>query len=233
MSAGAFGKHRKTKSRFARRNTVDLEETTDIVALAAKAETEVKQYRLTVVNAGISEPSSTRRLANEVAKKAEAYLEAQGKQVVVEMISLRDLAGEIAKASVTAESGNRLSSAISAVRAADGLIAATPIYKASYSGLFKEFWDLVPRDAITNMPMILAATGGSNRHALVPDVVMRGLFAFFRAVPTATSLMATKEDFDTPELENRERRAASELGALMLSGVRHQPVDEEIDHVNW
>ncbi|WEV42435.1 NAD(P)H-dependent oxidoreductase [Bifidobacterium sp. ESL0682] len=149
------------------------------------------------------------------------------------MITLRDLATDIAEASVTFESSNRLTAAISSVAGADGLIVASPIYKASYSGLFKEFWDLVPRDAITNMPMILAATGGSNRHALVPDVVMRGLFAFFRAVPTATSLMATKEDFDTPELENRERRAASELGALILSGVRHQPVDEQIDHVNW
>ncbi|WEV59550.1 NAD(P)H-dependent oxidoreductase [Bifidobacterium sp. ESL0728] len=212
---------------------MSLEETTDIVALAAKAEEDVKQYRLTVVNAGISEPSSTRRLAKEITKKTEAYLEATGKDVVVEMINLKEMAAEIAKASVTFESSNRLTAAITAVTAADGLIAASPIYKASYSGLFKEFWDLVPRDAITNMPMVLAATGGSNRHALVPDVVMRGLFAFFRAVPTATSLMATKEDFDTPELENREKRAASELGALMLSGVRHEPVDEPSEHLNW
>ncbi|WEV65349.1 CE1759 family FMN reductase [Bifidobacterium sp. ESL0764] len=209
------------------------EETTDIVALAAKAEAGVKQYRLTVVNAGISEPSSTRRLAKEITGKAEAYLEARGKVVAVEMVNLKEISEDIAKASVTFESSNRLKEAIAAVSAADGLIVASPIYKASYSGLFKAFWDLVPRDAITNMPMVLAATGGSNRHALVPDVVMRGLFAFFRAVPTATSLMATKEDFDTPELENRERRAATELGALMLSGVRHEPVDEPSEGLNW
>ncbi|WP_277146440.1 CE1759 family FMN reductase [Bifidobacterium sp. ESL0800] len=209
------------------------EETTDIVTLAAKAEAEVKQYRLTVVNAGISEPSSTRRLAKEITDKAQAYLEARGKVVVVEMVNLKGLAEDIAKASVTFESSNRLEEAKTAVTVADGLIVASPIYKASYSGLFKAFWDLVPRDAITNMPMVLAATGGSNRHALVPDVVMRGLFAFFRAVPTATSLMATKEDFGTPELENRERRAATELGALMLSGVRHEPVDEPSEGLNW
>nr|WP_280925150.1 CE1759 family FMN reductase [Bifidobacterium sp. ESL0784] len=203
------------------------------MALAAKAEADVKQYRLTVVNAGISEPSSTRRLAKEITNKAEAYLHATGKDVVVEMINLKGMAEDIATASVTFELSNHLTEAITAVTAADGLIVASPIYKASYSGLFKAFWDLVPRDAIINMPMVLAATGGSNRHALVPDVVMRGLFAFFRAVPTATSLMATKEDFDTPELENREERAATELGALMLSGVRHEPVDEPNDHVNW
>ncbi|WEV76573.1 NAD(P)H-dependent oxidoreductase [Bifidobacterium sp. ESL0800] len=186
-----------------------------------------------MVNAGISEPSSTRRLAKEITDKAQAYLEARGKVVVVEMVNLKGLAEDIAKASVTFESSNRLEEAKTAVTVADGLIVASPIYKASYSGLFKAFWDLVPRDAITNMPMVLAATGGSNRHALVPDVVMRGLFAFFRAVPTATSLMATKEDFGTPELENRERRAATELGALMLSGVRHEPVDEPSEGLNW
>lgn len=210
-----------------------FEETDDIVALAAKAETEVVQYHLTVVNAGISEPSSTRRLAQEVSEKARAYLEVRGKEVTVEMITLRDLADDIAKGSVGDKYGERLDSAIAAVGAADGLVVASPIYKASYSGLFKAFWDLVPRDAIINMPVVLAATGGSNRHALVPDVVMRGLFAFFRAVPTATSLMATKEDFGTPELEKRERRAAGELGALMLSNVRHQPLNEPVDHVNW
>ncbi|MBB2955064.1 FMN reductase [Bifidobacterium commune] len=210
-----------------------FEETDDIVTLAAKAETEMVQCHLTVVNAGISEPSSTRRLAQEVSEKARAYLEVRGKEVTVEMITLRDLADDIAKGSVGDKYGERLDSAIAAVGAADGLVVASPIYKASYSGLFKAFWDLVPRDAIINMPVVLAATGGSNRHALVPDVVMRGLFAFFRAVPTATSLMATKEDFGTPELEKRERRAAGELGALMLSNVRHQPLNEPVDHVNW
>lgn len=210
-----------------------FEETDDIVTLAAKAETEMVQCHLTVVNAGISEPSSTRRLAQEVSEKAQAYLEVRGKEVTVEMITLRDLADDIAKGSVNDKYDERLDSAIAAVGAADGLVVASPIYKASYSGLFKAFWDLVPRDAIINMPVVLAATGGSNRHALVPDVVMRGLFAFFRAVPTATSLMATKEDFGTPELEKRERRAAGELGALMLSNVRHQPLNEPVDHVNW
>ncbi|WEV52520.1 NAD(P)H-dependent oxidoreductase [Bifidobacterium sp. ESL0798] len=212
---------------------MSLEETTDIVALAAKAENGVKQYRLTVVNAGISEPSSTCRLAKEITDKARTYLEARDKAVVVEMVNLKGIAEDIAKASVTFESSDQLEKAISAVTASDGLVVASPIYKASYSGLFKSFWDLVPRDAITNMPLVLAATGGSNRHALVPDVVMRGLFAFFRAVPTATSLMATKEDFDTPELEKRERRAATELGALMLSGVRHEPVDQPSEGLNW
>jgi FMN reductase len=212
---------------------VGFEETDDIVTLAAKAETEMVQCHLTVVNAGISEPSSTRRLAQEVSEKAQAYLEVRGKEVTVEMITLRDLADDIAKGSVNDKYGERLDSAIASVGAADGLVVASPIYKASYSGLFKAFWDLVPRDAIINMPVVLAATGGSNRHALVPDVVMRGLFAFFRAVPTATSLMATKEDFGTPELEKRERRAAGELGALMLSNVRHQPLNEPVDHVNW
>ncbi|WEV71987.1 CE1759 family FMN reductase [Bifidobacterium sp. ESL0790] len=208
-------------------------EETDIVALAAKAETGIQQYSLTVVNAGISEPSSTLRLANEVAQKTAEYMGKQGKEVIVTTVTLKDYADDIAEASITFKPSERLAEAIKTVTSSDGLIAASPIYKASYSGLFKEFWDVVEQDAIANMPVVLAATGGSDRHALVPDVVMRGLFAFFRAVPAATSLMATKEDFDTPELVSREERAASELGALMLSGVRHQAPVEPASNFNW
>lgn len=208
-------------------------EETDIVALAAKAETGIQQYSLTVVNAGISEPSSTFRLADEIAQKTTAYMGKQGKKVVVTTVTLKDYADDIAEASISFKPSERLAKAIETVTSSDGLIAASPIYKASYSGLFKAFWDLVEQDAIANMPVVLAATGGSDRHALVPDVVMRGLFAFFRAVPAATSLMATKEDFDTPELESREDRAASELGALMLSGVRQQTPVEPASSFNW
>lgn len=203
------------------------------MALAAKAETGIRQYHLTVVNAGISDPSSTLRLAEEIAQKTTEYMARHGKEVTVNTVTLKDYAEDIADASVTFRPSEKLKAVIRSVSESDGLIAASPIYKASYSGLFKEFWDVVEQDAIFNMPVVLAATGGSDRHALVPDVVMRGLFAFFRAVPAATSLMATKEDFDTPELNNREARAASELGALMLSGVRQQVCEEQKSAMKW
>lgn len=210
----------------------DMEQS-DIVTLAARADTESRKYRITVVSAGISDPSSTLRLAAEVAQKACECLRAYGKSVTVETVSLKDYAPDIAQASLSFEPSERLSAVIGRMTSSDALIVASPIYKASYSGLFKEFWDVVEQDAITNMPMILCATGGSDRHAMVPDVVMRGLFAFFRAVPTPTSIMATKDAFDTEELVVRESRAAGELGALILSGVRRTPVEstaESEDH---
>jgi FMN reductase len=197
----------------------------DIVTLAAKADTEPRRYRITIVCAGISEPSSTLRLAEEVGDKVVNCLHGYGKEVDVETINLKQYARQIADASLTFEFDDDLADVIDRMTNSDALIVASPIYKASYSGLFKEFWDIVEPDAITNMPVVLCATGGSDRHAMVPDVVMRGLFAFFHAVPTPTSIMATKEAFGTQELVDRELRAASELGALVLSGVRSHPSD--------
>lgn len=198
-------------------------EQTEIVTLAAKADTKPRQYHITIVSAGISEPSNTLRLATEVAEKVVECLHGYGKEVAVETVNLKEYARQIADASLTFNPDGGLSSMIDRVVNSDALIVASPIYKASYSGLFKEFWDIVEQDTITNMPVVLCATGGSDRHAMVPDVVMRGLFAFFRAVPTPTSIMATKDAFDTQELIDRELRAASELGALVLSGVRRRP----------
>ena len=107
----------------------------------------------------------------------------------------------------------------------DGVVAASPVFKASYSGLFKEFWDVTEPDVMLAMPVVVAATGGSDRHALVPDTDMRSLFAFLRAIVAPTSIMAAGGDWASTGLADREKRAGRELGAFILSGVRRAVLD--------
>ncbi|MEU9441950.1 CE1759 family FMN reductase [Streptomyces sp. NPDC048304] len=166
--------------------------------------------KLVVVSAGLSVPSSTRllgdRLAAAVARRAEAD---------VEVIELRDLAVEIAHAFTNAFAGKALAAAQDAVAAADGLIVVTPVFSASYSGLFKSFFDVLDKDALTGTPVLIAATGGTARHSLVLEHALRPLFAYLRAVVAPTGVYAASEDWGEEGLAGRIERAAGELAALM------------------
>jgi FMN reductase len=175
--------------------------------------------RLVLLNAGISDPSSTRLLADRVAQKSLDALRAAGQDAVLSTIDLGPLAVDIARSLVSGLPTDPVRAAIEQLAVADGLIAATPVYKAGISGLFKSFADLLDNDLLLAKPVILAATGGSARHAMVVDEQLRPLFAFLRAMPTPTSLYAAPEDWGSAELGQRIERAATELALLVRSGV--------------
>ncbi|RBP97318.1 oxidoreductase [Bifidobacterium aemilianum] len=182
---------------------------------------EPRGFRICVVSAGASDPSSTGELSQAVAVQTARYLEEHGLRSETSYIRLNEMAEDIARAGIDFHFSQPLAQAMETMLSSDGLVAATPIYKASYSGLFKSFWDLVSPESLFGMPVALVATGGSLRHALVPDSAMRELFAFFRAVPVSTSVMGTKAEQGTEIMRLREARAGRELGVLMLADV-HQ-----------
>jgi FMN reductase len=146
----------------------------------------------------------------------------------VSAIELGPLAVDIARATVTGIISEDLQSAIERIAAADGVIAATPVYKAGISGLFKSFVDLLDNDLLVAKPILLAATAGSARHALVVDEQMRPLFAYMRALSLPTSIFATPEDWGAGELGERIERAAGELEVLLRAGVGPEIADR-----NW
>lgn len=180
---------------------------------------ERKPVRLVVLSAGVSEPSSTRLLADRTAQKTMDLIRTTGTPVSGSVIELGPLAVEIAQSIVSGFPGERLQSAIERLAAADAVVASTPVYKAGISGLFKSFVDVLDNDLLIAKPVILAATAGTARHAMVVDEQMRPLFAFLRALPMPTSLFAAPEDWSSPALGDRIERAARELSALALSGV--------------
>lgn len=176
--------------------------------------------RIAVVSAGLSEPSTTTKLGNAVASRAVEYLREHGRRAEITTIILKDLARQIATASASFQRGDDLVAAMRMLSSCDGVVAASPVFQASYSGLFKSFWDVAERDLMLNRPVALVATAGSERHALVPDTAMRALFAFLHAVETPTAIMAADNDWGAADLDSHIAREGRELGALILSGVR-------------
>ncbi|MFF2716274.1 FMN reductase [Streptomyces sp. NPDC058011] len=193
--------------------------------------------RVVAVSAGLSQPSSTRLLADRLAAATRERLAAEqdtdGRDVEVRVIELRDLAVDIANHLVSGFPSAGLREAIDAVTEADGLIAVTPVFTASYSGLFKSFFDLIDNTALTGKPVVIAATGGTARHSLVLEHALRPLFAYLRAVTVPTSVYAASEDWGssgdeyTEGLPSRIRRAGGELASAVLgrtvSGASRSP----------
>ncbi len=172
---------------------------------------------LTVVSAGMSDASSTSLLADRL---AEATREALGPVPVrIERVDLRPLAHAIADHLLTGFPGPELRTALDAVTGADALIAATPTFKASYSGLFKSFVDLLDEGVLEDLPVLVAATGGTARHSLMLDSAMRPLFAHLKALVLPVGVYAATEDWAGDTLERRIRRAGAQLARAIAPGA--------------
>ena len=179
--------------------------------------------KLVVVSAGLSVPSSTRLLADRLAAAVD------GKAAVdIQVVELRELAVEIAHHFTNGFPGRKLADALEAVSRADGLIVVTPVFSASYSGLFKSFFDVLEKDALAGKPVLVGATGGSARHSLVLEHAMRPLFAYLRAVVVPTAVYAASEDWGAQGLAERVERAAGELVALMSGLSAQRPVPKPL-----
>ncbi|WP_037307750.1 FMN reductase [Amycolatopsis orientalis] len=167
---------------------------------------------IAVVTAGLSRPSSTRLLADKLAAATRSVLPDAG----IEVIELRDLALDVTKNMLTGFPSPALRAAIDTVTAADGLIAVTPVFTASYSGLFKSFFDVLDPKALDGKPVLIGATGGTERHSLVLDFALRPLFAYLRAEPVATAVYAASSDWASPgDLDKRASRAGREFAARL------------------
>ncbi|WP_328561978.1 CE1759 family FMN reductase [Streptomyces coelicoflavus] len=175
--------------------------------------------KLVVVSAGLSVPSSTRLLGDRLAAvAAPAATAPEPAPADVRVIELRDLAVEIAHTFTNGFPAQALADAFAEVAAADGLIVVTPVFSASYSGLFKSFFDalsVTDEDALAGKPVLIAATGGTARHSLVLEHALRPLFAYLKAVVVPTGVYAASEDWGAEGLDARIGRAATELAALM------------------
>ncbi|GGW60137.1 FMN reductase [Streptomyces xantholiticus] len=188
-----------------------------------------RPLNLVVVSAGLGVPSSSRLLADRITESVRRELAGTGREVRVRVVELRDLAVAIANNLVTGFPAPALADAVEAVTGADGLITVTPVFTASYSGLFKSFFDLIEPDALTGKPVLIAATGGTARHSLVLEHALRPLFAYLRALVLPTAVYAASEDWGgtgdsmTATLPDRISRAGRELAALMGAQVADEP----------
>ncbi|WP_030058859.1 FMN reductase [Streptomyces novaecaesareae] len=179
--------------------------------------------RLVAVSAGLSTPSSTRLLTDRLTDTVRDELAGQGHETEVDVIELRALAVAVANNLVTGFPPPQLAAAIEAVTSADGLVTVTPVFSASYSGLFKSFFDLIDPGALAGKPVLIGATGGTARHSLVLEHALRPLFAYLRTVVIPTAVYAASEDWGsasdahTEGLPARINRAGREMASLLAA----------------
>lgn len=175
---------------------------------------------LAVVSAGLGQPSSTSLLATRLATAATSELSRAGVEAEVTTIELRQHAHDVTDNLLTFFASEPLQAAKDTVARADGLIAVTPIFSASYNGLFKTFFDLLDDEALTGTPVLLGATAGTARHSLALEHTIRPLFSYLRALSTPTAVFAASEDWGADSsmdggLAARIDRAADEFARLV------------------
>jgi FMN reductase len=181
---------------------------------------------IAVVTAGLTTPSSTRLLADRLSAAVRDQLDGRGTEYKLDVIELRDLAHDLTNNLLTGFPSADLGKVLETVVAADGLIAVTPTFSASYNGLFKMFFDVLDDQALAGKPVLIAATGGTERHSLVLDFALRPLFSYLKAIVMPTGVYAASSDWGTgaTKLHARIERAALELVDAM-SNERPAAVD--------
>ena len=190
---------------------------------------------IAVVSAGLSEPSSTRLLADRLGEATVHALGERGVVAEVRTVELRALAQELTTMLLTGVASANLRVALDAVTRADGVVAVSPIFSGSYNGLFKTFFDLLDDGALEGVPVLLGATAGTARHSLAIDHAMRPLFAYLGAFAVPTGVFAATDDFghssgvrsddDVAPLAERVARGAHELADLVAVRERTAPTD--------
>ncbi|KAA6432949.1 FMN reductase [Agrococcus sediminis] len=169
--------------------------------------------RIVAVSGSVHRPSSTTALvaalADAVARRTDATIE------LVELVDVGPhLGGALRRESLPAAAER----AIRAIEAADLLVVGSPVYRASFTGLFKHLFDFVDQRALVDVPVLLAATGGSHRHALTIEHQLRPLFAFFQALTLPVGVYASSEEF-----EHGRVRCAAVLDRIEAAADRALP----------
>lgn len=180
----------------------------------------MSKIRIAVVIGNPSAKSRTKVLAQAISARLADGLAGQ-LPVQIQTLEIANLAPALLTGGWPAELPADGAAAVRAIEAADLIVAVTPVYKGSYTGLFKHLFDLVSPDALVGRPVLLAANGGSDRHALVVDHQLRPLFSFFRALTVPSSVYAAESYFDgytirSPALQARIGEAAEQAVALII-----------------
>lgn len=203
----------------------------------------MKNYRIVSLTAGLNSPSSSRLLSDRISESVKSALAVHGESVNIETFELRDYAHDIVNNLLTGFAPPKLESMINSVVSADGLVAVTPIFSTGYSGIFKSFFDILEPDALQQMPVILGANAGTQRHSLAIDYNVRPLFNYLKALSAPTGVFAASSDWGADndsanELQKRIDRAASELAQMLMNPSAPKPdkaleIRDEFDPNNF
>ena len=170
--------------------------------------------RIVGFSANLQRPSKTRALVEAVAEETAARTRAD-----IRLFDMVDAGTGLGSAWSRDQLSLPARRILEAIEGADALIVGTPVYKGAYTGLFKHLFDLVDPAALAGKPVVLSATGGGARHALVVEHSLRPLFGFFSAFTVPTAVYASDADFTDGILVDAGIRARVSDAADELSGL--------------
>ncbi|MFJ3957284.1 FMN reductase [Arthrobacter sp. NPDC090010] len=195
----------------------------------------MRPRKVVVLSAGLGVPSSSRLLADRLAVATEESLTELGSASEVRVVELRDYAVDVANNFVTGFAAPRLAELIADVETADAVIAVSPVFSASFSGLFKSFFDVIDPKALEGTPVLLGATAGTDRHQMVLDYAMRPLFGYFRSRLVPTMVFAGPQDWGAADdaghgglLADRIARAGRELAEMVVEAPAREREDDMV-----
>lgn len=183
--------------------------------------------RIVAVSGGLQRPSKAAALAEHLLDLIADELPCEQR-----LVELGPLAPQLAGAVWRSQLPDAVERELAVVEQADVLVVATPVYRGAYTGLFKHFFDFIHQDALVDKPVLLAATGGSERHALVIDHQLRPLFSFFQARTLPLGVYATDQDFTNHRLQSEaliaRARLAVQRALPLIALARHtKPLQAE------
>ena len=188
----------------------------------------VRPMRVVAVSGGLQRSSKSTLLAQHLLSGIGKALPCQ-----TQLVTIGELAAQFAGASLRTQLPQTVEQALAVVEKADMLVVATPVFRGAYTGMFKHFFDHIHQDALIDKPILLAATGGSQRHALMIDHQLRPLFSFFQARTLPLGVYATDSDFEHGQLCNSDllKRAqlAVERALPVIELTARQPAAEPLE----
>ena len=175
------------------------------------------------VSGSLKAPSRTIELVEQIVAQLGTHLEIEARHIRVNELGPH-FAGALNRSELPAE----VEDALTAIETADVLVVASPVYRASFTGLFKHLFDFVDQYALVDVPVILAATGGSERHALIIEHQFRPLFAFFQALTLPLGVYAHDSDFTDYKISNEQlTERINKAIARALPLVRSSLIEKE------
>ena len=187
---------------------------------------------IVAVTTSLSEDSTTLKLTDRILERAASAGESVGITVTTEVVNIRGLATALTDMTLTGFRSEALEAAFAKVANADAIVTVAPVYKAAPVGLHTLFWQLIDDRTLARTPVLIASTGGTPRHSLAGDAVLRPMLAYLKGIVVPTTVFAATDDWGSAEggraLNARIRQAGEELMSLTasLAGVTNDTLAE-------